>query len=109
MKGKGRAPPFLPQELSENPLKFTFIKKNMVLKFVDLFSNAVQEEGKKEFLFTNKDQLHSRKHPGLNAQNALRHFSILKPSSRQPLGEAVVHLEKDQLACDGGVSIKLAI
>lgn len=44
-----------------------------------------------------------------NAQKAFRHFSVLKSSSCQPLGEAIVHLEKDKPDCDGWLSIKLAM
>lgn len=40
-------------------------------------------------------------------QKAFKHLSILNASSCQPLGEAVIHPEKDKPACDGGASKSL--
>ncbi len=67
-----------------------------------------KEDADKISILTKEEPLYSRKHP-LNAQKSLWRLSILKTSLCQPLGKAIIHLEKDKAACDGGVSIKLAM
>ena len=89
-------PLLLPQELYGNPLKFTSCK------------NSVETSSRHEsiifhhYVLGNAQKKKKRK-------KAFQHFPVLKPSPCQPLGKAIVHLEKDKAACDGGVSIKLAM
>lgn len=86
--------------LTENPWKFTFIR-NIAFKCVNVFSS---DNKKKERVLKTSC---IRNHPGKT--HTAQHFSIIKPSSCQRSGEAVIHLEKDKPACDGRVSIKLAM